>query len=98
MEVKKQKTLKLTANTLLFVLLLSIAGQLSAFYQTKYQLTSPVIPEHVILQIVSPFIFSAFVSTLICIAGLILYFYQRYLLVIIVCGLAIIWQQVYLHF
>ena len=98
MEIKKQHRFKLAAKISLVVVLLTIALQLIAFYQTQYQLVSPLIPESAILTIVRPFIFMAFIASLVSIAGLILYFYQMYLYVTMVCGLTIVWQQVYSYF
>ena len=87
METKQQNKLKLGAKISLVVVLLTIVEQLATFYHTENQLISPLIPESTILIIVRPFIFMAFISTLVSIVGLILHFYQKNLLVIILSGL-----------
>jgi hypothetical protein len=95
MTLPKKKNLKTGSKISLIVLLLSIVRQFLSIYQTKHQLTSPLIPESAVLTIIKPFIFCAFITTVISVAGLILYFYERYLFVIILAGLTIVWQEVY---
>jgi hypothetical protein len=89
------KTLKTVAKVSLVVLLLSVLGQFIIFYQTKYQLTSPLVPQNTIWMIVKPNIFIGFISTIVSIIALLLYFFDKYILVIILVGLALIWQQLY---
>ena len=83
MEMEKQIKLKQGAKISLLVLLLSIVGQIISIYQTSYQLVSPLIPENLIWEISKQFIFTAFVLTIASVLGLILYFYEKYLLIII---------------
>jgi hypothetical protein len=95
MDAGTKNNLKNGAKISLVVLLLSVVGQFITIYQTKYQLTSPLIPESIIATIIKPNIFIGFVSTIVSLAGLLLYFYERYLFIIILVGLIIIWQQFY---
>jgi hypothetical protein len=94
----KDRNLKAGAKISLIVLLISIVLQLLSFFQTTYVLTSPIISEKVILDIVEPFILNALISTIICIIALIFFYYSKYLFTILVCGLGLIWQQVYHYF
>lgn len=87
---KRQDNLKKGAKVALVVLLLNVVGQLVAVYQTRYQLVSPLIPESTIWEINKQFIFHSLVSAIASIAGLLLYFFDKYLLVIILVGLVLI--------
>jgi type IV secretory pathway TrbL component len=90
MEDKKQKRLKTGAKIALTILLLNIVGQLATIYQTRYQLISPLIPESTIWEINKQFVFHAIVSAIASVVGLLLYFFDKYLLVIILVALVLI--------
>ena len=87
---KRKDNLKKIAKISLTVLLLYVVGQLAAVYQTRYQLVSPIIPENIIWEINKQLIFTAFVSAIISVVGLILYFFDKYLLVIVIVVLTLI--------
>jgi len=87
---KRKDNLKKGAKISLTVLLLYVVGQLAAVYQTRYQLVSPIIPESIIWEINKQLIFTAFVSAIISVVGLILYFFDKYLLVIVIVVLTLI--------
>jgi hypothetical protein len=87
---KQRDNLKTGAKVALIVLLLNVVGQLAAVYQTRYQLVSPLIPETTIWEISKQFIFHAIVSACASVVGLLLYFFDKYLLVIILVGLILI--------
>jgi hypothetical protein len=91
--IRKSRNLKIAAKILLVVLLLSVVKQLIAVYQTRYQLVSPLIPESVIWKINNRFIFISLISTAASIAGLILYFFEKYLWVIILVLLTLLSQR-----
>ena len=90
MEDKKQKSLKTGAKIALTILLLNVVGQLATVYQTRSQLISPLIPESTIWEINKQFVFHAFVSAIASVVGLLLYFFNKYLLVIILVTLVLI--------
>ncbi len=90
MESKKNNRLKTGAKIALTILLLNVVGQLATVYQTRYQLISPLIPESTIWDINKQFIFHAIVSAIASVAGLLLYFFDKYLLVIILVALVLI--------
>lgn len=90
MNDNKQNQLKKGAKVSLLILLFSIVGQFISVYQTSYQLVSPLIPQNTIWEISKQFIFTAFVLTLSCIVGLIFYFYDKFLWVIILVVLTLI--------
>ena len=85
--------LKIAAKISLVILLLSVVGQLFSVYQTRHQLVSPVIPGSTIWEITKQFIFIALVSAVSSIVGLILYFYEKYLWIIILAGLTLISER-----
>lgn len=87
---KRKDNLKKGAKISLTVLLFYVVGQLAAVYQTRYQLVSPIISESAIWEISKQFIFTAFVSAIISVVGLILYFFDKYLLVIVLVVLTLI--------
>jgi hypothetical protein len=87
---RRKDNLKKGAKISLTVLLLYVVGQLATVYQTRYQFVSPIIPESTIWEINKQFIFTAFVSAIISVFGLILYFFDKYLLVIALVVLTLI--------
>jgi hypothetical protein len=93
----QQKTINVIAKVALIVVLISIASELAIFFQTEYQLISPIIPEKIVLDIVRPYLFMALVSTLGYIIALILFFYQRHILTIIFCGIILLFQEIYFN-
>jgi hypothetical protein len=90
MEGRNQKHLKTGAKIALVILLLNVVGQLSAVYQTRHQLVTPLIPESLIWEISKQFIFHAIVSACASVIGLLLYFFEKYLFVIVLVGLIFI--------
>jgi hypothetical protein len=93
MESKNQRKIKTAAKISLIVLLLTIVGQMIKVYLTKYQLVSPLILENTIWEINKQFIFMAFISTIISIVGLFLYFYEKYLWTIILIAITLISER-----
>lgn len=87
---KRKDNFKKGAKISLTVLLLYVVGQLATVYQTRSQVVSPIIPESVIWEINKQYIFTAFVSAIISVVGLILYFFDKYLLVIVLVVLTLI--------
>ena len=87
---KRKANLKKGAKISLVVLLIYVVGQLAAVFQTRYQLVSPVIPESLIWEISKQFVFTALVATIAGIVGLVLYFFDKFLLVIILVIITLI--------
>ena len=92
-ESKNRRKIKIGAKVSLIVILLTIVRQFISIYQTKYQLVSPLIPENTIWEINKQFIFLAFISTIISIVGLLLYFYEKYLWIIILIAITLISER-----
>jgi hypothetical protein len=94
----KSKQVRMVAMLSMVVLSVLIGGDLLSIYQTHYQLASPFIPDSVIAQITGPMVSVTIVSSFCCVAGWILFFFKRYVWVIVLCGLALVWQEVYRYF
>jgi hypothetical protein len=82
--------LKMGARVTLVVLLLSFVRHLVAFFEIRYQLMSPLIPDRTIWEISKQFLFHAIVFALAALAGLVLYYFDKYLLIIILAILIFI--------
>ena len=87
---ERKINLKKGAKVSLVLLLVYVLAQLLAVYQTRQQLVSPLIPESTIWQINKQFIFTATVSVMVSLVALVLYFFDKYLLVIMLVGVALI--------
>lgn len=98
MHDKREKRLELIAKVALIILLLNVVGRLTTVYQTRYQLVSPLIPESIIWEINKRFVFNAFVSGIASVIGLLLYFFRKYLLVIILVALILIADRIIITF
>ena len=90
---KQNDNLKKAAKVALVILLLNVVGQLATVYQTRYQIVSPLIPESTIWEINKQFIFHAIVSAIAAIIGLLLYFFDKFLLVIILVAMVLIAER-----
>lgn len=90
---RRKKSLKNGAKVCLTVLILYIIEQLASVYQTRHQLASPLIPESTIWSINKQFIFKAFVAAIASVIGLILYFFEKHLLVIVLIALTLVAGQ-----
>ena len=89
-ELKQKIYLKRAAKLSLLVLLIAITAQFVSIYQTEHNLNSPIIPKGLVWEISRQFIFMAFVFTASSVVGLIFYFYDKYLWVIILVLLTLI--------
>jgi len=93
MPLFQKKNLKIASKFSLGILVLYILLQFLAIYQTQYQLVSPLIPESTLLLIIKPHIFIGLILTTVTLVSIILYFFEKYLLVIVLAITAILWQQ-----
>jgi len=87
---KKNLNLKKGAKVCMIILLLYVIGELLSVYQTRYELVSPLIPESTIWEINKEFIFHAIVSASVSVVALVLYFFDKYLVAIILVVLTLI--------
>lgn len=97
MTEKHKLNSKTWAKIALVILLLSIAGENYAYFQTKRQLVSPLIPQSTILTVSEPFIFFALCSSLLSIAALLFYFFAKYWITIGICLGTLLFQQFYVY-
>ena len=75
--------LKTGARLSLMALLLYVILQLLATFQTQEELQSPMIPAQLIWEVNKQLVFTALVSGVSCFIALALYFFRKYLFVII---------------
>ncbi|HMH24519.1 MAG TPA: hypothetical protein VK563_22215 [Puia sp.] len=98
--LQTKAAIKIGAQISLIVVLLLTCSQFIPIYRAKYQLTSPLIPAGVVQKVIEPAIFEACITSIVSLVGLILYFFEKHLLVIILAGLTIIGLQIlpYLYY
>ncbi len=87
---KRTRNLRIGAKIALVVLLFNVLRHVAAVYRTKLQMVNPLIPESITMEIIKQHVFHATVSTIASIIGLALFFFDKYLLVIILVALTII--------
>jgi len=87
---KKRKGLKIGAKISLVTLSLYIIAQLASAFQTRSRLPSPLIPASVIWAINKQFVFIALVASVANVGALLLYFFERYLMVIFLTVVSLI--------
>jgi hypothetical protein len=84
--------LKRVAKVSIIVILIRITYLIALFFQTEAQLTSPVIPASTILMIVRPSLIEALLSTIAVIAAQLFFYYPRFLITIIICGVIFLYS------
>lgn len=90
--------LKTVSKILLVVQLVAIAAFIGVYFQTEYQLSSPVIPKSMIGEIARPYLLLALITTITLIPAFILYFYSRFLATTILCLLSLLFSQFFFNF
>jgi len=83
-------TMEKAAKVCLIITLLSIIFNLLTVLQTEGQLVSPLIPQGTIWLVAKPFIVRTIEMSVLSLAALIFFFYNKYLITIIICVVAII--------
>src|SRR4249919_3252639 len=91
--VRIKRNLKTAAKISLVVLSLSAVRQIISVFQIRYQLVSPLIPESSIWEISKQFLFTGLISVICGIVGLIFYFFEKYLWIIILVALTLISER-----
>ncbi len=92
MKAIQNRNYVIAARILLVMLLTSIAGDIGAFFQTEYELYTPLIPKSTIIEIARPYLLAALVSAIAMLVALILHFFSRNLFTILICVAALAWQ------
>jgi hypothetical protein len=87
---KKDKYIKNGSKIVLILMILNIIGQLANTYKTHYVLQSPLIPESMIWEVNKQFVFQAIFFGFVALIGLVLYFFNKYVYIIILFVLALI--------
>lgn len=86
------------AIALIIINLLRTAFCFVSFFQTKYQLDSPLIPQSVILDIVTPYMVTGLGLIFLTIAAFGFFVYSKYMFSIIICVLSLVLAQFYFFF
>ena len=86
----KERNVKVGAFVALGIMQLYILSQLLQVFQTQHLLVSPIIPDTIVWEINKQFVFKALIASVITIIGLPLYFYRKYIYVIILVLLSLI--------
>ena len=89
-------SVKKWAIALIIINLLRITTPFITYYQTRYQLESPLIPKEVILDIIGPYIFIGMVSVFLTILAFIFYVYSKFTFTIITGALTLLFVELYL--
>ena len=87
--------IKKVAKVAVIVILVRTAYLLGLFFQTEYQLVSPLIPASTILTIARPFLIEALISILGLIAAQLFFYYSRFLITIIICAVIFLYSYLF---
>jgi len=90
----QRRDVKKVARILLIIHAASVVLQMVGYFQTQYQLVSPLIPASLIKTLAEPYLKVSVISTGTFIAALVLYICKKHILTIIICSLTIVVQQV----
>lgn len=97
MILSQKPDIKIISQVLLIWLILSVAGGIATYFQTEYQLTSPLIPRSSIDLIARPYLLASLGCSVFAIAALLFYFFGRYQIVILLCSIAILARIYYIN-
>jgi hypothetical protein len=92
------KRLIMAARVLLVLLQFSVAWNVWGFFRTKHQLTTPLIPSSLIVEIASPILYNALVGIILSTVALVFFFFNKFWVVIIICTVALLLQQYYPYY
>src|SRR4051812_17012872 len=97
MQGSKGKTLRTGSLISLIAALITVLLQIAGYYQTKFQLTSPLIPKNIINQIATPHLQIAGIASIVFLVALIFHLYSKYIVTMILCILVILFPQFYIE-
>jgi hypothetical protein len=86
------------AIALIIVNLIRAGGCFISFFQAKYQIVSPLIPQSIVLEIVASYMIVGLGSIVLTIAAFGFFVYSKYMFSIIICVLSLILAQFYFFF
>lgn len=89
------KNKKISQITLI-LLLFSVVANLLSYFQTKYQLASPLIPKDIVYTIIETHMQSALVGSILSLIAILFYFFEKYLVSTIICVFSLL-IQFYIH-
>jgi hypothetical protein len=90
---KKEKIIEWSARVLLSIHFYKCVSGMISFWQTKYQLVSPLIPSSIVDEITEPYWKASLVVSATFIVALWLYFFRKRIAAMIVSGTSIVAYQ-----
>ncbi len=84
------------AIALIILNLLSAGSGYISYFQAKYQLVSPLVPNTVVLDIIDPYMLLGLISLAIAVISFVLFLYSKYTYVVALCAVNLLFQQIYL--
>ena len=67
-----------------------------SYFQAKYQLVSPLVPNTVVLDIIDPYMLLGLISLAVAVISFGLFLYSKYSYVVAICAANLLIQQIYL--
>lgn len=90
---KKQRVIEWAARILLTLHFFRCLSGLISFWQTKYQLVSPLIPPQTVEEITGPYWKASLIAGVTFLIALWLYFFKRKIAVLAITGVSIVLYQ-----
>lgn len=81
---------------LVLVLIIALL-QMAGYYQTQYQLVSPLIPKAITDKISKPYLLLAGISFALFLVALPFHYYSKYIVSIVVCVIGIVFPYLYMQ-
>jgi len=74
---------------------ITITSGYIAFFQTKYQLVSPLIPQSIVYEISTPYLTASLMASCVFLITLWLYFFHKKIAVLILATISLLFYQVW---
>ena len=101
LKIDSKPITRIWAIALIVINLLRIGSAFIVYFQTQYQIVSPLIPQTAVLEIVGPYMTIGLVSLILTIVGFTFYVCSKFTFTIITCLVSLVFGEfyfVYLHF
>jgi hypothetical protein len=85
------------AVALIIINLLRIGTAFIAYFQTKYQLVSPLIPQDAIIDIIRPYMVVGLVSVIVTVIAFVFFVYSKFTFAIITCAINLVFVELYFY-
>ena len=88
-EVNRNRSTEITAKVLIVLTILYLLSIFCVYFQTKLNLTNPLIPKYLITGIFDPYATKGIILTIGLLVATILQFFKQNLITILVCVIAL---------